>query len=108
MILRNNRIRAVARPISADDRDEPQPVAGNSQPNDRYEVFVYDYQRQAGNNFRVYFREQATQNLYGGLAPCTDTTTRPEIDGITCPATGGPLGPPSPVSGLHIRPAPKS
>jgi hypothetical protein len=45
---------------------------------------VYDYQGQANNNFRVYFHEQATQNLYGGLAHCTNITTRPEIDGITC------------------------
>jgi hypothetical protein len=52
---------------------------------------VHDYQGQAGNNFRVYFAEQASQNLYGGLAPCHDTTTRPEIDGITC----GALRPPT-------------
>ena len=58
-----------------------------------YNVFVYNYQGQVGNNFRVYFREQATQDLYGGLAPCTDTTTRPEVDGITCPMTGTPTLP---------------
>ena len=35
----------------------------NSQPNGMYNVFVYNYQGQVGNNFRVYFREQATQDL---------------------------------------------
>ena len=30
-----------------------------------------------------HFVEQATQNIAGGRAPCTDTTTHPEIDGIT-------------------------
>ncbi len=53
-------------------------------PNVRYEIFVQDYQGQAGNNFRVYWREQATQNIAGGLAPCNNTTSRPEVDGITC------------------------
>jgi hypothetical protein len=57
---------------------------GNSQPEDTYEVQVFDYQGQAGNNFRAYFAVQATQNLYGGLAPCNDTTSRPEVSGITC------------------------
>jgi hypothetical protein len=51
----------------------------------RDEVFVYDYQGEPNNDFRVYYHEQATQNIAGGLAPCTDTTTHPEIDGITCP-----------------------
>jgi hypothetical protein len=76
---------------------------GNSQPDDRYDVFVYDYQGQAGHNFRVYFPVQGTQNLYGGLAPCTDTTTRPEIDGITCGMTGEPPpAVPSAPSGLTV------
>jgi hypothetical protein len=30
------------------------------------------------------FHPQATANLYGGIAPCSNTTARPEIDGITC------------------------
>jgi hypothetical protein len=60
---------------------------------------VFDYQGQAGRNFRVYFRPQATQNLYGGIAPCADTTSRPEIDGITCPLTGTPLSAPT---GLRV------
>jgi G8 domain len=72
-------------------------------PNVRYEVFVYGYQGQAGRNLRVYWHEQATQNIAGGRAPCTDTTTYPEIDGITCPLTEGPGTVPAPPSGLVIR-----
>jgi hypothetical protein len=76
---------------------------GNSQPNDRYDVFVYDYQGQPGVNFRVYFQEQATQDLYGGRAPCSNTTARPEIAGITCPMTGSPPGArPSTPTNLRI------
>lgn len=65
-------------------------------------MFVYDYQGQPGNNFRVYFHQQATQNLYGGLAPCTNTTTRPEVDGITWPMTGAPSTP----RNLRVTPVP--
>jgi hypothetical protein len=90
MVLRNNRIRAWPnRPLQTIEMNH-HTSRGNSQVNDRYDVFVYDYQGQAGNNFRVYFHEQGTQNLYGGLAPCTNATARPEIDGITCPLTGSP------------------
>jgi hypothetical protein len=71
--------------------------------NKKYEIFVYDYQGQAGNNFRVYWREQANQNIAGGLAPCNDTTTRPEIDGITCPMTGPIVNIPNVPSGLIIQ-----
>jgi hypothetical protein len=59
-------------------------------PQVRYELFVYDYQGEPGDNFRVYWREQATQNIAGGRAPCTDTTTHPEIVGITCSMSGEP------------------
>jgi hypothetical protein len=62
--------------------------------NKKYEVYVHDYQGQAGNDFRVYWREQATQNIAGGIAPCNNTTARPEISGITCPMTGA-TSPPS-------------
>jgi hypothetical protein len=62
----------------------------SSYPNVRYEVFVYDYQGQSGDDFRVYWREQATQNIAGGRAPCNDTTTHPEINGITCLMSGEP------------------
>ncbi len=74
--LRNNRVQPwPGRPLRTIEMNHNTSSRGNSQPDDRYEVVVYDYQRQAGSNFRVYFAEQATENLYGGLAPCRDTTT---------------------------------
>jgi hypothetical protein len=66
---------------------------GLSAINSKDETVVYDYQGQSGNNFRVYYREQATQNIAGGFAPCNDTTTHPEISGITCPISGAPPPP---------------
>ena len=71
----------------------------SSYPNVRYELFVYDYQGQSGNNFRVYWHQQANQNIAGGRAPCSDTTTHPEIDGITCALNGSspPPAPPPPT-----------
>jgi hypothetical protein len=71
--------------------------------NKKHEIFVYDYQGQAGNNFRVYWREQATQNIAGGLAPCNDTTSRLEIDGITCPMTGPAVTIPNAPSGFIVQ-----
>jgi hypothetical protein len=102
MVLRNNRIRAwPGRPLQTIEMNHTT-ARGNAQVNDRYDVFVYDYQGQSGNNFRVYFHEQGTQSLYGGRAPCTNTTARPEIGGITCPMTGTPPGAPSLPQGLRI------
>ena len=104
MELRNNRIRAwPGRPLRTVEMNH-NTARGNAQPNDRYDIFVYDYQGQTGNNFRVYFHPQATENLYGGLAPCNNTTARPEIDGITCPLTGSPppAAKPAPPAGLRI------
>jgi hypothetical protein len=69
---------------------------GAADTSSRNETYVYDYQGQVGNSFRVYFLEQATQNIAGGLAPCNNTTSRPEIRGITCPMTGSPPTPPPP------------
>ncbi len=93
MTLRNNRVRPwPGRPLETIEMYHTL-SQGNAQPNDRYEVLVLDYQGQPGNNFRVYFLPQGTQNLYGGIAPCTDTTTRPEIDGITCGGLGAPPAP---------------
>jgi hypothetical protein len=74
----------------------------NNQPNDKYEVFVYDYQGQPGNDFRVYFGVQASQPLYGGFAPCTDTTTHPEILGIVCSITGTPPPAPPPPTNPNL------
>lgn len=48
------------------------------------ELVVYDYQGIPGNDVQVYYAEQATQNVAGGRAPCTDTTTHPEINGMVC------------------------
>jgi hypothetical protein len=98
MTLRNNRIRAwPGRPLQTIGMHHDL-SRGNAQPNDLYAVVVYDYQGQAGINFRVYFAAQATEPLYGGVAPCRDTTTRPEIDGITCAFAV----PPSVPAGLRI------
>jgi hypothetical protein len=102
MVLRNNQLRAwPGRPLKTIETTHTL-ARGNAQPDDPYEIFVYDYQGKPGNDFRVYFHPQATQNLYGGLAPCSNTTARPEIDGITCPMTGG-SGPSTPT-GLRVVP----
>ena len=105
MVLRNNRLRAwPGRSLKTIEMTHTL-ARGNAQPDDPYEIFVYDYQGTPGNDFRVYFHPQATQNLYGGLAPCSNTTARPEIDGITCAMTGGQGGPPTPT-GLRVVPTP--
>jgi hypothetical protein len=85
MILRNNRVQAWPGQSLRTIGFYHNLSKANSQPYDNYEVWVYDYQGQSGNNFRAYFGVQGTQNLYGGMAPCNDTTTRPEVLGITCP-----------------------
>jgi hypothetical protein len=98
MVLRNNVVRPwPGRPLQTIETIHSL-SRGNSQPQDKYEIFVYDYQGQAGANFRVYFHPQGTQNLYGGIAPCTNTTARPEIDGITCSVSVAPTAP----TGLRI------
>ena len=96
MILRNNVVQAwPGQPLRTIgmDHDTSKP---NTQAADKYEVLVYDYQGEAGNNFRAYYHQQATQNIAGGLAPCSDSTSRPEIDGITCPLSGPPPPPTQP------------
>ena len=70
------------------------------------EMRVYGYQGNAADNFSVYYTEQATQSIAGGLAPCT--TTRAGIDGITCviAAEGGPPAdtvPPAPPTNLRAE-----
>jgi hypothetical protein len=92
VVLRNNVVTAwPGRSLATVETDFES--GASTHPNVRYEIFVENYQGQSGNNFQVYWREQATQNIAGGLAPCNDTTTRPEIDGITC---GGGTAPPPP------------
>ena len=71
----------------------------NSHPQIRDEVFVYAYQGVAADNFRVDHAEQATQNIAGGLAPCTNR--RPEIDGLVCPI--GAINPTMPVNLRVVR-----
>lgn len=88
---------------------------------EKWTVSVIDYNKIPGNNFRLFFKEQAATyvgsnllptscpdtgftnqqcwdtygvTVFGEIASCTDTTTRPEIDGITC---GGATNTPSPT-----------
>jgi hypothetical protein len=97
VILNNNVIQAwpgqALRTIKMTHRTD----AANSQPHDKYEVFVSSYQGQPNSDFRVYFHQQAgTSTLYGERAPCNNTTSRPEIDGITCAMNGSqPIAPPA-------------
>jgi hypothetical protein len=103
VILRNNRVSAwPGQPLRTIEMDHDLSKA-NSQPDDKYEVWVYDYQGQAGNDFRAFYGVQASQNLYGGLAPCSNTTARPEVSGITCPMSGSP-GMPAKPTNLRITP----
>lgn len=104
MVLQNNVVRPWPGRTLATIEMNHHLTRGNSQPNDRYDVFVYDYQGQANHNFRVYFHPQATQSMYGGVAPCSTTTTRPEVDGITCAMTGSPPGAVQTPGGLRITP----
>jgi hypothetical protein len=102
MVLRNNLVRPwPGQPLQTIEMNH-NTSRGNTQANDRYDIFVYNHQRQVGDNFRVYFHPQATQNLYGGLAPCTNTTLRPDVDGITCPMSGAPPSGPFPPNGLRV------
>jgi hypothetical protein len=98
-IIRNVRFAALPgrslRTITMDFEEH----GGLGDPNSDDRTFVYSYQGQSGSDFRVYYKEQATQNIAGGTAPCTNTTARPEIDGITCPMNGTPPPePPMPTS----------
>jgi predicted phage tail protein len=81
---------------------------GNSHPTALDQVFVYGYQGNPNQNFQVFYREQASQNIAGGYATCSDVTSRPEIDGITCPITApcvadAPTSLVALVSGYHVR-----
>jgi hypothetical protein len=74
---------------------------GNTNTTQRDEVYVYGYQGNPTDNFRVYYAEQATQNIAGGRAHCT--TTRPEIDGLVCPLAGEPdTVPPAAPTNLRV------
>jgi hypothetical protein len=93
IVLRNNRIAPwPGQPLRTIAMTHAMSKA-NSQTDDRYGVTVFDYQGHPGHNFRVYFGIQDTQGLYGGRATCNDTTTRPEIQGITCSLPASPSTP---------------
>jgi hypothetical protein len=55
---------------------------GQANTTQRDEVKVYQYQGNPADNFQTYYTVQATQNVAGGVAPCSDT--RPEIQGLVC------------------------
>lgn len=63
------------------------------------EVLVYSFNGNSSDNFRTYYSVQATQNVAGGLAPCT--TVRTGIGGIACPIapeSGSPTPPRAPTN----------
>ena len=74
---------------------DPAGTTGSSNTSQLDELLVYTYRGTPGDDFQVYYAEQATQNIAGGVAPCTNT--RPSITGLVCSL--GPVGPPS-VSGV--------
>jgi hypothetical protein len=53
-------------------------------------ILVYAYKGVAADDFQVFYNQQATQNVAGGLAPCGNH--RPEINGIVC-STAASSGP---------------
>jgi hypothetical protein len=66
-------------------------VSALSNTTQRDTVLVYGYKGVASDNFQVYYNQQATQNVAGGLAPCANQ--RSEINGIVCgtAASRGPV-----------------
>jgi hypothetical protein len=78
VILSNDRL-AGTRAI---DMDWDVKGAGQANTTQLDQLLVYSYQNNSADNFQVYYNEQATQNVAGGLAPCTNH--RPEINGIVC------------------------
>ncbi|HEV8348412.1 MAG TPA: DUF4082 domain-containing protein [Vicinamibacterales bacterium] len=65
-------------------------VTGQSNTTQRDTILVYAYKGVASDNFQVFYNQQATQNVAGGLAPCGNH--RPEINGIVC-STAASSGP---------------
>ena len=65
-------------------------TSAQSNTTQRDTVLVYGYKGVPSDNFQVYYNQQASQNVAGGLAPCGNH--RPEINGIVCStaASGGP------------------
>lgn len=65
----------------------------------RDEIFVYAFQGVSSDNFQLYYAEQATQAIAGGLAPCSNT--RSSVGGLVCPISGETSPPP----GSELPPA---
>ena len=65
-------------------------VSSQSNTTQRDTVLVYGYKGVASDNFQVYYNQQSSQSVAGGLAPCANH--RPEISGIVCgtAASSGP------------------
>ncbi len=89
MVLRNNVVRAVARPTAADDRDEPHDVEGQQPAERQVRRLRVRLSGPGGQQLpRLLPASRRRRTSMAALAPCTNTTARPEIDGITCPMTG--------------------
>jgi hypothetical protein len=74
-------------------------------PNVSDSSLVNAYQANASDNFRLYYPQQATQNVAGGLAPCSNT--RPEILGLVCPTSSTTLPPPpAPAAPANVHMTP--
>jgi hypothetical protein len=78
--------------------------SGQANTTQRDEVKVYQYQGNPADNFQTYYTVQATQNVAGGLAPCS--ITRPQIQGLACPIAaqsgGGDTLAPAPPTNLQV------
>jgi len=57
-------------------------VDGQSNTSQRDTVLVFGYKGVASDDFQVFYNQQASQNVAGGVAPCGNH--RPEISGIVC------------------------
>jgi hypothetical protein len=62
---------------------------GNFQPNLPETVMVENYNGTTAD-FQLYYVEQISSAVAGGLAPCSDTTTYPAITGVVCNITPSP------------------
>src|SRR2546425_2044452 len=66
-------------------------VDAQSNTSQRDSVLIYEYKGVPSDDFQVFYNQQATQNVAGGVAPCANH--RSEIDGIVCATTAssGPV-----------------
>jgi hypothetical protein len=88
--LRNNRVQPwpgePLRTISM----EHEVSRPNNHTDEPYQVTVLDYQGTPGDDFRIFFEEQANEEVYGERDSCAEPGSRAEIDGITCAQTATP------------------